>query len=147
MIRENFLLPTRLIEWEYPRRSRDEVRIVSKIWSGWRRTTPRVRRRSAASVPESTGRVAHSCYGDEELAAFFDGRLGERERSEMIGHLAEAEDAFEIFACTAAMLLDGDALLKKMQTPEVRAASRRAFDASPDELRKAAMEAARDSGR
>lgn len=91
--------------------------------------------------------MVDSSYADEELAAFFDGRLGERERSEMIGHLAEAEDAFEIFACTAAMLLDGDALLKKMQTPEVRAASRRAFDASPAELRKAAMEAARDSGR
>jgi len=38
-----------------------------------------------------------------------------------------------------------DALLERMQTPEVRAATRRAFDASPDELRQAAMEAARDS--
>lgn len=38
-----------------------------------------------------------------------------------------------------------DALLERMQTPEVRAATRRAFDASPDELRQAAMDAARDS--
>ena len=37
-----------------------------------------------------------------------------------------------------------DVLLAKMQTPEVRAATRRAFDASPDELRQAAMEAARE---
>jgi hypothetical protein len=60
-------------------------------------------------------------------------------------HLTEAEDAYEVFACTAAMLAEGDALLERMQTAEVRAATRRAFDASPDDLRKAAIEAARSS--
>jgi hypothetical protein len=38
-----------------------------------------------------------------------------------------------------------EALFDRMQTPEVRAATRRAFNASPDELRQAAMEAARRS--
>jgi prevent-host-death family protein len=37
-----------------------------------------------------------------------------------------------------------DAWLAKMQTPEVRAATRRAFESSPEELREAAMEAARE---
>jgi prevent-host-death family protein len=37
-----------------------------------------------------------------------------------------------------------DAWLAKMQTPEVRAATRRAFESSPEELRQAAMEAARE---
>lgn len=80
---------------------------------------------------------------DEQLAAFLDGQLGERARIKMIEHLTEADDAYEVFACTAVILCD--ALLKKMQMPEVRAATRRAFDASPDELRNAAMEAARSS--
>jgi hypothetical protein len=80
---------------------------------------------------------------DEQLGAFLDGRLGERARTKMIAHLTEADDAYEVFACTAVILCD--ALLEKMQTPEVRAATRRAFDASPDELRKAAMAAARSS--
>ena len=80
---------------------------------------------------------------DEQLAAFLDGRLGPRARTKMIEHLTEADDAYEVFACTAVILCD--ALLEKMQTPEVRAATRRAFDASPDELREAAMEAARSS--
>jgi hypothetical protein len=64
----------------------------------------------------------------------------------MIAHLAEADDAYEVFTCTAAMLSEGDAMLERMQTAEVRAATRRAFDASPDDLRKAAIEAARNSG-
>jgi|1186.fasta_scaffold485870_1 antitoxin Phd len=46
-----------------------------------------------------------------------------------------------------ALTAEFDALLDRMQTPEVRAATRRAFDASPDELRQAAMEAARASER
>lgn len=59
-------------------------------------------------------------------------------------------DRFDALAGAEAAVLDTltdefDALLAKMQTPEVRAATRRAFDASPDELRDAAMEAARSS--
>lgn len=84
---------------------------------------------------------------DEELAAFLDGRLSGQERSEMMAQLAEADDAYEVFAATAVTLSEGDALLEKMQTAEVRAATRRAFDASPDDLRKAAIEAARNSAR
>jgi hypothetical protein len=74
-----------------------------------------------------------------------DGRLGERERSKMMSHLADAGDAYEVFACATVMLSDSDALLERMQTAEVRAATRRAFDTSPDDLRKAAMKAARSS--
>lgn len=84
---------------------------------------------------------------DEQLAAFLDGRLDARARSKMMAHLAEADDAYEVFACTAVILSDSDALLEKMQNAEVRAATRRAFDASPDDLRKAAIEAARSSER
>jgi hypothetical protein len=84
---------------------------------------------------------------DEQLAAFLDGRMDGRARSQMMAHLAGADDAYEVFACTAAILSNGDALLERMQTPEVRAATRRAFDASPDELRKAAMKAARSGDR
>lgn len=36
-----------------------------------------------------------------------------------------------------------DAMLEKMQTPEVRAATRRVFNATPEELTRAAVEAAR----
>lgn len=59
-------------------------------------------------------------------------------------------EKFDALAGAEAAMLDTltdefDALLAKMQTPEVRAATRRAFDASPDELRSAAMEAARTS--
>jgi anti-sigma factor RsiW len=87
----------------------------------------------------------HSCCDDEDLAAFLDGQLGARERSRIMTHLAEADDAYEVFACTALMMAEGDALLERMQTAEVRAATRRAFDASPDDLRRAAMKAARSS--
>lgn len=38
---------------------------------------------------------------------------------------------------------EGDALLDRMQTPESRAAMKAAFDASPEELGKAAVKAAR----
>lgn len=62
----------------------------------------------------------------------------------MISHLTETEDAYEVFACTAVMLSEGDALFEQMQTPQFRTGMRRAFDASPDELRKAAMDAARN---
>jgi hypothetical protein len=90
-------------------------------------------------------KVIRSCRDDEELAAFLDGQLRGRERSEMMAHLDEADDAYEVFACTAVMLSEGDALLEGMQTVEARAATRRAFDASPDDLRKASIEAARNS--
>jgi len=74
-----------------------------------------------------------------------EGRLGERARSKVMTQLTEVDGAYEVFACTAAMLSEGNALLEGMQTAEVRAATRRAFDASPDDLRKAAIETARDS--
>jgi hypothetical protein len=89
--------------------------------------------------------AVRSCSDDEELAAFLDGRLGGRERSEMIARLNEADSAYEVFACAAAVLSGGDALLEGMQTAEARAATRRAFAASPTDLRKAAIEAARSS--
>lgn len=117
---------------------------MSKVWKHWRGATSRMKTKSVPSAPKETAEVVRSC--DEELAVFLDGRLGERERSEMIAHLAEAEEAYEIFACTT-LMLEGDALLERMQTAEVRAATRRAFNASPDELRKAAMEAARSGER
>ncbi|HEV7589671.1 MAG TPA: hypothetical protein VGO40_16265 [Longimicrobium sp.] len=41
---------------------------------------------------------------DERLAAFVDGRLGERERAEMLAHLTADDDAFEVFAGLAAIL-------------------------------------------
>ena len=40
-----------------------------------------------------------------------------------------------------------DAMLEKMQTPEVRSATRRVFAASPEEVRLAAIAAARDDAR
>jgi hypothetical protein len=49
-------------------------------------------------------------------------------------------------AVVDALTAEFDALLAGMQSPEVRAATRRAFDASPEELREAAMEAARRGG-
>jgi hypothetical protein len=79
----------------------------------------------------------------EQRAAFLDQRLSECERTKMITRLAEDDDAYELLTRTVLVL--SDALLERMQTPEVRAATRRAFNASPDELRKAAMEAARSS--
>jgi|1185.fasta_scaffold74491_1 hypothetical protein len=82
---------------------------------------------------------------DEQLATFLDGRLGERARAKMIEHLTEADDAYQVFACTAVILCE--ALLQKMQTPEARAAMRHAFDAAPGELRQAAIEAARNCER
>lgn len=41
------------------------------------------------------------------------------------------------------LMAEDDAMLEKMQTPEVRAATRRAFSASAEELARAAVEAAR----
>jgi hypothetical protein len=118
---------------------------VSKIWNPWREATSQPSRKSPASAPARTPEAAHPCCDDEELAVFLDGRLSGQDRSEMMAHLAKANDAYEVFACTAAMLSEGDALLERMQAAEVRAATRRAFDASPDDLRKAAMKAARSS--
>jgi hypothetical protein len=92
---------------------------------------------------KETAEVARSL--DEELPACSDGWLGEHDRSEMMPDLTEAEDAYKIFACTGPMRSENDALLERMQAPEVRAAARRAFNASTNELRKAAMEAARSS--
>lgn len=118
---------------------------MSKIWNPWRAATSHASRKSPASAPAPTPKAVPSRCDDEELAAFLDGRLSEQERSEMMAHLAEADDAYEVFACTAVMMAEGDALLERMQTAEVRAATRRAFDAAPDDLRKAAMKAARSS--
>jgi hypothetical protein len=116
------------------------------FWNHLRGAPSRARSESTAAAPTSTEKAVRSYCEDEELSTFLDGRLGGRERSKMIGHLAEADDAYEVFACTAVMLSDdGDALLDRMQTAEVRAAARRAFDASPDDLRTAAIEAARNS--
>jgi anti-sigma factor RsiW len=97
------------------------------------------------AAPSRAAEAVRSCCDDEELAAFLDGRLDERERSQTMAHLAEEEDAYEVFACAAVIMADSDELLERMQTTEVRAATRRAFDASPDDLRKAAIEAARRS--
>lgn len=126
---------------------------------------------------------------DERIAALLDGRLGERDRAEVMTHLANEDDAYEVFVCTAVVLREAegeeprisaavsrevgrhgsalhaqafgwphtrpsgaglddltaefDALLARMQSPDVRRAMRRAFNASPEELRQAAMEAAR----
>lgn len=118
---------------------------MSNFWNHWREATSWSRRESTASAPAKTAKAVRACSDDEKLAAFLDGRLGASERSEMMAHLAEADDAYEVLACTAVMLSEGDALLERMQTAEVRAATRRAFDASPDDLRKAAMKAARSS--
>lgn len=118
---------------------------MSKFLNHWRGAISRTRSESAASAPERTATAVRSSWDDEELAAFLDGRLGERERSEMIAHLAKGGDAYEVFACAADLRADGDALLEKMQTAEARAAARRAFNASPDDLRKAAIAAARGS--
>lgn len=118
---------------------------MSKFWNHWRGAMSRASGKSTASAPARTTIAVRSCCEDEELAALLDGRLTGRARSEMMAHLAEVDDAYEVFACAAVMLSDGDALLERMQTPEVRAATRRVFDASPDDLRKAAIEAARGS--
>jgi hypothetical protein len=118
---------------------------VSKIWNPWRAAKSQVSRKSTASPPARMPLAVPSRCDDEELAAFLDGRLNGQERTEMVAQLAEADDAYEVFACTAVMMAEGDALLERMQTAEVRAATRRAFDASPDDLRKAAMKAARSS--
>lgn len=118
---------------------------MRNFWNYWRGATSWARRESTASAPARTAKTVRSCCDDEELAAFLDGRLDGHERSEMMAHLAEADDAYEVFACTAVVLSEGNALLERMQTAEVRAATRRAFDASPDVLRKAAIEAARSS--
>ncbi len=117
---------------------------MSSIWKHRRGALSPSRRDSTASAPASTAEALRTC-DDEELAAFLDGRLGARERSQMMARLAEADDAYEVFACAAVMLSEGDALLERMQTPEVRTAMRRAFNASPDDLRQAAIEAARSS--
>jgi hypothetical protein len=101
---------------------------VIKFWNRWRGATSPTTRLSTVSAPATTAREDHSCCDDEELAVFLD-------------------DAYEVFACTAVMMAEGDALLERMQTVEVRAAMRRAFDASPNDLRKAAIEAARSSER
>jgi hypothetical protein len=63
----------------------------------------------------------------------------------MMPDVTEAEDADKILVCTGPMRSENDTLLERMQAPEVRAAARRAFNASPNELREAAMEAARNS--
>lgn len=118
---------------------------MSKIWNPWRAATSQISRKLTASAPARTPKPIPSRCDDEELAAFLDGRLGGQERSEMMAHLAGADDAYEVFACTAVMMAEGDALLERMQIAEVRAAARRAFDASPDDLRTAAIEAARNS--
>jgi antitoxin Phd len=57
-------------------------------------------------------------------------------------------DDFEVDTGADAAVLDTltaefDALLDQMQTPEARRAMDRAFNASPEELRRAAMDAAR----
>jgi len=57
-------------------------------------------------------------------------------------------DTFDSSAEEDAVMLDTltaefDALFERMQTPEARAAAARAFNASPEDLRRAAVEAAR----
>lgn len=117
-----------------------------KLWNRRRGPTSRASSESTEPASSGTAEAARSCCDDEELAAFMDGRLGGGARSKVVSHLAKTNDAYEVFACAAVMLSDeGDALLERMQTAEVRAAARRAFDASPDDLRKAAIEAARSS--
>lgn len=118
---------------------------MSKIWNPWRGAPSQSNKRSTASAPASTPKAVPFCCDDEELAAFLEGGLSRQERSSMMAHLAESNDAYEVLTCTAAMLSEGDAMLERMQTAEVRAATRRAFDTSPDALRKAAIEAARNS--
>jgi hypothetical protein len=120
---------------------------VSKFLNHWRGAITRAKSKSAASAPERTATAVRSCCDDEELAAFLDGRLDEPQRSEVMSELADGGDAYEVFACAAILRADGDALLERMQTAEVRAAARRAFYASPEDLRKAAVEAARGSER
>ena len=80
---------------------------------------------------------------DEEVAALLDGRLRGRTRTKVIARAVHSDDEYDVLTNTAVILSEGDALLEKMQAPDVRAATRRAFKASPDALRKAAMEAAR----
>ncbi len=115
----------------------------------WNRRRGLLLRESSESVVPAPIRMEEANGGacdDEQLAAFLDGRLGGGERSRMVRHLAETDEAYEVFASAALMLSDeGDALLERMQTADARAAARRAFDASPDDLRKAAIEAARSS--
>ena len=41
---------------------------------------------------------------DERLSALLDGRLDEREREELLAHLAESDDDYEVFTATAAFL-------------------------------------------
>ncbi|MFL5542943.1 MAG: type II toxin-antitoxin system prevent-host-death family antitoxin [Longimicrobiaceae bacterium] len=54
-----------------------------------------------------------------------------------------AEDSAADAAMLDALTAEFDALLDRMQTPEARAAAHRAFNASPEELGRAAAEAAR----
>lgn len=83
----------------------------------------------------------------EHAALGPDGLLSEDDLAKWMLQVAQEADG-EVFARAAVMLAEsGDALLKEMQTPQERAAARRAFDASPDELRTAAVEAARGGGR
>ena len=120
---------------------------MRRLWSQWRGALSRTKRAPARSGSVGMTTVVESRYDDEQRAAFFDGRLSEDDRAKLMAEVAEDGDAYEVFACTAALLLEGDALLDRMQTPEARAATRRAFDASPDDLRQAAIEAARGSER
>jgi anti-sigma-K factor RskA len=46
---------------------------------------------------------------DERLAAYADGRLSERERAEMLTSLTADDDAYEVFAGLAAILLEAEA--------------------------------------
>jgi hypothetical protein len=144
---------------------------------------------------------------DERVAALLDGKLGERERAEMMAYLAAKDDAYKVFAGTAVILREAegehdgatstvqvsggnnvvitaggdiwedyvrgvpyeldqfetvsgadaavldtlteefDALFDRMQTPEADAAMDRAFNASPEELGRAAAAAARRRAR
>lgn len=46
---------------------------------------------------------------DERLAALADGRLGERERAEMLAHLTADDDAYDVLSGLAAILRDAEA--------------------------------------
>jgi hypothetical protein len=48
--------------------------------------------------------VSDAWNEDERLAAFLDGRLDERERTEMLAHLDTDDDAYEVFAGLASIL-------------------------------------------